>query len=73
MNPFNKNPFANKNTNTRIVGNNIQFDEKNKIQKIKENLANLKLQHQDLNKNNEEIKQPSLQEKIEILRNLNKW
>ena len=30
MNPFNKNPFA-KTTNTRIVGNNIQFDEKQKL------------------------------------------
>lgn len=68
MNLFSKNPFANKNTNTRIVGKNIQFNETQKIETIKENMAKIKFEK----KENNEIKQPNLQEKIEFLRNMDK-
>ena len=42
MNPFNKNPFANKNTNTRIISNNINFNETQKIENIRENMNKIK-------------------------------
>lgn len=73
MNPFNKNPFLNKNTQTKIIGNSIRPNENDKIASIKENM--IKLKQQNLNKQNEpkEIKQPNLQQKIEFLRNLDKW
>ncbi len=71
MNPFNKNPFA-KTTNTRIVGNNIQFDEKQKLENIRENMNKLKL-----NKPNEtmpgENQQLNIKERIDNLKNIDKW
>ena len=71
MNTFSKNPFANKNTNTHIVGNKINFDEKQKIENIKENMTKLKFQKKE-EINNQELKQPNLQEKIDFLRKLDK-
>lgn len=68
MNPFSKNPFANKETKTNIVGNKIQFDEKQKLEKIKETMTKLQYQNNQPN----ELKEPSLKEKIDILRDLNK-
>ena len=41
MNPFSKNPFAKQSQNTRIVGNKFQFDEKKKLETIKENMVKL--------------------------------
>ena len=76
MDLFNKNPFANNNANqTKIVGNNIQFDEKKKLENIRENMNSLKFPN--LNKTNkvnpnQELKQTNLQERIETLRNINK-
>ena len=73
MNPFNKNPFTNKNTNTRIIGNNIQFNETQKLENIKENMTKIKFQNNEINQEiKPEIKQPNLQEKIDFLRNLDK-
>jgi len=73
MNPFSKNPFANKNTNTHIVGNKIQFDEKQKLENIKENMTKLKFQNKEEISQNQQLKQPNLQEKIDFLRKLDKW
>ena len=77
MDLFNKNPFANKsvNPNTKIVGNNVQFDEKKKLENIRENMADLKLKGLKPNseiQQKQEIKQTNLQERIETLRNLSK-
>lgn len=69
MNPFNKNPFI-KNTNSKIIGNNIQFDEKQKIEKIKETMLKTKLIDNEQEK--KISNQPNLQEKIEFLRNMDK-
>ena len=67
MNPFSKNPFANKETNTRIVGNNIKFDEKQKIENIKENMIKRQFQNKEQN-----LEQNNLKEKIDFLRKLDK-
>ena len=72
MNPFSKNPFTNKETNTHIVGKNITFDENQKIENIKENMAKLKFQNNQESKLNQETKQIDLKEKIDFLRNLDK-
>jgi hypothetical protein len=72
MNPFNKNPFTNKNSNTHIVGNKIQFDEKQKLENIKENMTKLKYQNEEQKLNNQQLKQPNLQEKIDFLRKIDK-
>ena len=73
MNPFNKNPFVNKNTNTHIVGNNISFNETQKLENIKENMTKIKFQNNEIKQEiKPETKQPNLQEKINFLRNLDK-
>ena len=73
MNPFNKNPFANKNTNTRIISNNINFNETQKIENIRENMNKIKFQNNQIQQEiKPEMKQPNLQEKIDFLRNLDK-
>ena len=73
MNPFNKNPFTNKNTTTRIIGNNIQFNETQKLENIKENMSKIKFQNNEIKQEiKSEIKQSNLHEKIEFLRNLDK-
>ena len=66
MNLFSKNPFAKTNENTRIVGNKFQFDEKKKIEKLKENMV--KLQYQK-----EEYEEPNVNEKINNLKDIEKW
>lgn len=66
MNLFSKNPFAKTNENTRIVGNKFQFDEKKKIETIKENMV--KLQYQK-----EEYEEPNVNDKINNLKDLEKW
>lgn len=66
MNPFSKNPFAKQNQNTRIVGNKFQFDEKKKLETIKENMV--KLQYQK-----EEPQQFDVNDKINNLKDLEKW
>jgi len=71
MNPFNKNPFVN-NTDTRIVGNNINFNEKQKLENIKEKMTKLKFQKpQEVPK--EDSKIPNVKDKIDNLKNLDKW
>ena len=69
MNPFQKNPFIN-NTKSTIKGYNPQFEEKNKIESIKINMAKLKQI-----KPKEELKpiekKSTVSEKIEALRNIN--
>ena len=72
MNPFSKNPFANKETNTHIIGNNIKYDENQKIENIKENMSKIKFQNTQEVKQNQEIKQTELKEKIDFLRKLDK-
>lgn len=76
MNPFNKNPFANTNTNTKIVGNNIQFDEKQKLDNIRENMSKLKFpnQPQQPQKPVEQTPQnpQNLKERMDFLRKLDK-
>ncbi len=70
MNPFNKNPFVS-NTNTKIVGNKINFDEKQKIENIKEKMA--KLKYKASHEVPENTYQPSVKEKIENLKNIDRW
>ena len=71
MNPFQKNPFAKTNTNTHIVGNKIQFDEKQKIENIKENMNKLKFQNK-APEIKQETQNQNLQDRIDFLRNINK-
>ena len=68
MNLFNKNPFANNNTNTKIVGKKINFDEKQKLENIRENMAKLKFQ-----KPQEVPTEQTVKEKIDNLKNIDKW
>ena len=68
MNPFQKNPFAIKNNNTHIVGKNISINDKEKIEKIKENMNKLKYNEKVSVENNITVK-----EKIDNLKNLDKW
>ena len=71
MNLFNKNPFAKTDTNTRIVGNNIQFDETKKLENIRESMNKLKY-----NNKNETVPvedQTNIKEKIDNLKNLDRW
>lgn len=71
MNPFNKNPFAKPNENTRIVGNNIQFDEKKKLENIRENMNKLKYNPNQTVPG--ETEQLNVKERIDNLKNLDRW
>ncbi len=71
MNPFNKNPFINK-KETKIVGNNIQFDEKQKIENIRENMNKLKFNIQET-KVPIEDNQQNVKDRIDNLKNLERW
>ncbi len=70
MNPFSKNPFAKSNQNTRIVGNKINFDEKKKIENIAENMNRLKYNREIVSTENNQL---SVKDRIENLKNLDKW
>ena len=70
MNPFSKNPFAKTNQNTRIVGNNIKYNEKKKIENIVENMTKLKYNSEKVST---EENQLSVKERIDNLKNLDKW
>lgn len=69
MNTFNKNPFA-KTKNTQIVGNNIKFDEKKKIENIVENMNKLKYNKEMVSEENNQL---NVKERIDNLKNLDKW
>lgn len=68
MNPFQKNPFV-KNNNTQIKGYNQEFQEKNKIEQIKQNMNNIKIKPMEKQEN--QRPQMTVSEKIEALRNIN--
>ena len=72
MNPFNKNPFSNNNTNTHIVGNNIHFDEKKKLENIKENMTKLKFSKPIAEEQKKEETPLSVKDKINLLKNINR-
>lgn len=78
MNPFNKNPFANSNTpSTKIVGNNVQFNEKQKLENIRENMAKLKFQNHtpqtpQPEQPNQQVNSQNLKEQMDFLRKLDK-
>ena len=67
MNPFQKNPFV-KNIQPKIIGNYKQFDEKQKISNIRESMANTKIEN--LNQKEKEIPNLSVNEKINLLKNI---
>lgn len=69
MNSFSKNPFA-KTRDTRIVGNNIKYDENKKIENIVENMNKLKYNSEKVSV---EENQLSVKERIDNLKNLDKW
>ena len=69
MNPFSKNPFEKK-KNTHIVGNNIKYDENKKIENIVENMNKLKYNSEKVSV---EENQLSVKERIDNLKNLDKW
>lgn len=69
MNPFSKNPFA-KTRDAHIVGNNIKYDEKKKIENIVENMNKLKYNKDIVSDENNQL---SVKERIDNLKNLNKW
>ena len=46
MNPFNKNPFANTTTNTKIITKTTIPSEKQKLDNIRENMTKLKFPNQ---------------------------
>lgn len=72
MNPFQKNPFVS-NSNSKVVGYNPEFDEKKKIENIRENMAKLKFLKPTVSENNkkEEITL-SVNDKVNLLKNINK-
>ena len=72
MNPFNKNPFAKTNQNTHIVGNNIQFDEKKKLENIRENMNKLKFKNPNETVPVEDT-QLNVKERIDNLKNIDRW
>jgi len=74
MNPFQKNPFVNRESTTRIVGYNKQYDEKKKIENIKENMTKLKFARPiTIVEPKQEKKTLSFNEKIDLLKNINKY
>ena len=69
MNPFQKNPFMNKENDTKIVGYNPGFQEKNKLEKIKLGMTKLKIkpiEQKPIKKND-----MTVSEKIEAIKNIN--
>lgn len=70
MNLFQKNPFVN-NKNTTIQGYNPELNEKNKIEKIKINMNKIK-QVKPIEEKKIEKKQMTVQEKINMLNNINR-
>lgn len=74
MNPFQKNPFINKETTAKIVGYNKQFDEKKKIEDIKENMTKLKYAKPITNDEPKQEQKPlSFKERVDLLKNINKY
>lgn len=69
MNPFQKNPFMN-NNNAQIKGYNPDFQEKNKIERIKMDMNKVK-QLKPIEKQEEQRPQMTVSEKIDALRNIN--
>ena len=70
MNQFQKNPFVNK-ENTTIKGYNTEFNEKNKIEKIRINMSKIK-QIKPIEQKTSEKKQMTIQEKINMLKDINR-
>lgn len=70
MNPFQKNPFVN-NKNVTIKGYNPELNEKNKLENIKIKMNKLK-QIKPIEEQKIEKKQMTVQEKINMLNNINK-
>ena len=73
MNPFQKNPFANKNTTTKIVGYNKQFDEKKKLEDIKGNMVKLKYQKPIIKEEPVKREQLNVNQKVNILKNIDRY
>lgn len=71
MNPFQKNPFQ-KNSQTKIIGYNKTFDEKQKLENIRENMAKLKFSKPVITEQNKEEKIISTKDKIDLLKNINR-
>lgn len=71
MNPFQKNPFASNNANTKIVGNKIILNETQKIENIKETMLKTKMQPIPVQEK-KQSPQISVKEKIDILKNIQK-
>ena len=69
MNPFQKNPFVN-NKDTKIIGYNPGFQEKNKLEKIKIGMNKLK-QIKPIEEKKIKPNEMTVSEKIEALKNIN--
>lgn len=73
MNLFQKNPFANKISQTKIAGKNPIMDEAKKLENIKEKMIKLKFQKQQIQTPQKTDPQKlTVKDKIDILRNINK-
>lgn len=70
MNTFSKNPFAKTNQNTHIVGKNIQYDEKKKIENIVENMNKIKYNRERVSVEDNQL---NVKERIDNLKNLDRW
>ena len=70
MNPFQKNPFIS-NSSSSIKGYNPQFDEKKKLDKIRDDMAKTKF-IKPVQEKTIEKKELSKNEKVGFLRNINK-
>ena len=69
MNPFQKNPFVN-NNNSTVKGYNPDFQEKNKLERIKMQMNQIK-QIKPIEQEQKEKPQMTVSEKIDALRNIN--
>lgn len=72
MMQFHKNPFAQKQKSTKIISNIPKFNEKQKLDDIKENMLNLNFKKNIEQPQKMESKPLSIKQKIDILKNINK-
>lgn len=77
MNLFNKNPFTNTNTNTKIITKTTVLDEKQKLDNIRENMTKLKFPNQPQQPQQKPVEQTpqnpqNLKERMDFLRKLDK-
>lgn len=69
---FSKNPFANSTTKAKIVSNYTQYNEKAKLDNIREKMSSIKTKPTITEQPNIPKENLSVKARIDILKNLNK-